>query len=391
VETVFRMSRFRLPAAAVAALAALLYAIVILRSGARLSPDSVSYSRWADALISLHFNIHSFLTTQQFVVPLSLYILWILIIASSKVLLGTLWPDGIVGLNWLSATIMIYAVAVISARATKSSLIGVGSAVALLFASDILVMLPFVLSDIIFMAISTGVLLAGLLIVSETEHVRATVVTGTVLVLAASVFRPTSAPLGVYWIVCLLLAARRPARAVEAWRIVGVLGGLGLMMVAFWAVLMAEPSRWPATAGAAWIQQLSGEAHHGVVVFGRPETYLKPPSTAAAFTVLTLTKFTYYFAPWLTQYSGLHKGLNAVFFLPVYLLSLVAIFRSNRWRLTTMLVLYIGAFALFHATQQIDFDHRYRLPILPALTVLAALGLNFLYRIPPPCRRRPAV
>jgi hypothetical protein len=77
--------------------------------------------------------------------------------------------------------------------------------------------------------------------------------------------------------------------------------------------------------------------------------------------------------------------LNLLFFVPAYALSAAALVNLRRltpWqqRAATLLVFFAMALTVFHAMMQIDYDHRYRLPMLPALIMLAAIGLESVRR-----------
>jgi hypothetical protein len=89
---------------------------------------------------------------------------------------------------------------------------------------------------------------------------------------------------------------------------------------------------------------------------------------------LTLWKWLYYFAPWAGDYSAVHKAVNLLFFAPLYLFAAVALATWRDRRSKALLVFFVLAFSGFHAVQQIDFDFRYRLPVLPALIMMAAAG-----------------
>lgn len=357
---------------------ALLYGAYVVQIGPRLSSDSRTYSAWADRLVAVHFNYHTYLTVEDFVVPPVFYILWITVVAFAKVLLAGAWTSGILFLNWVSASALVYALARTTARLTGSALVGLAAMLILATSLDVLLFLPYVLSDIVFMAIAGAIALAGLSLATESDPGarRRFVSVGTSLLLAACLFRPTAAPLVVYWCACLLLAYARGIDARRAWIGIGALAVIAAIAIVAHATLMQDPSRWRGVGGSQWIRQLSDESRKGIVVFDRPETYVSPPETIVDFASLTLTKWRYYFAPWMAGYSRFHKLAGAAFFGGAYLLSLVAVLLSPRWRLTSLLVLYVGAFSLFHSLQQIDFDHRYRLPILLALSMLAALGIE---------------
>src|SRR6185295_3108362 len=102
-----------------------------------------------DALIAAHFNIREFLAQDNSVLPPALYLVWIVIVAFWKVLLGDGWPNGIVFLNWVSATLVVYGIMRTTAGLTTSVILGVVSGVIFATAYDVLIFLPYVLSDII--------------------------------------------------------------------------------------------------------------------------------------------------------------------------------------------------------------------------------------------------
>ena len=65
------------------------YALWTLRSGVRLAVDTPTYSRWADLLIAADFNVIAYLREQSFVASPVFYLLWIVVLALLKTLLGT--------------------------------------------------------------------------------------------------------------------------------------------------------------------------------------------------------------------------------------------------------------------------------------------------------------
>jgi len=378
VATLLRVERQRAWLASAAACVALVYGAYLLHTGARLSSDSRTYSTWADKLLSVQFNYYAYLTASDFVVPPTFYILWVTIVGLSKVMLSSAWPCGVLFLNWISASALVYALARTAARLTGSILVGLGATLMLASSLDVLLFLPFVLSDIIFMGIAGAIALTGLTAATECDlrRRRRLTISGTLLLLAACFFRPTAAPLVVFWGSCLIVAYRRDMTVRRAWTGISILAVVAAIAIVGHAALMQDPSRWAGVGESGWIRQLSDESKKGIVVFDRPETYVSPPQTLGDFVTLTLTKWEYYFAPWMAGYSRFHKAAGAVFFGAAYVLSLIAVLFSPRWRLTSLLVVYVGAFSLFHSAQQIDFDHRYRLPVLVALSLLAALGLE---------------
>ena len=61
----------------------------------------------------------------------------------------------------------------------------------------------------------------------------------------------------------------------------------------------------------------------------------------------------------------MHNGVNLVWFVPLYVFGAVALAAWRDRRLKALIVVYVLPFSAFHAVQQIDFDFRDRMPVLP--------------------------
>jgi multisubunit Na+/H+ antiporter MnhF subunit len=346
---------------------ALVHGAVMLRAGVHLSSDSRLYSTWGDLLLANHFNVHAFLTRTTFVVPPVLYIGWVTIVAAAKLLFGPSWAAGIVALNWVSFVVVVYLTLSTIQSLTRSPGAVLLGGLLCLVTVDIMNIEPFVLSDLVFVALSTCIIAAA---VRGTPEARAA---GTCFVAAACVLRPTAAPLVVFWVLALLVRDRDVTAAQLRAGAVLIAFLLAIAVLAD-ARIMMRPATWPFAAGSGWVQQLSREYHRGIVVFDRPATFAAPPVTYGAFVALTLRKWLFYFAPVAGDYSAAHKAASLLFFVPLYLFAAIALLTWRDRRVKALIVLYVLAFSAFHAVQQIDFDYRYRLPVLPALMVLAGVG-----------------
>src|SRR5690349_4066022 len=87
---------------------ALAFGVFIYQQGIIASSDTATYSGWADALISCHFNYLTWARETDFVVPLTLYAGWTTVVALFKLLLGSAWMKGIVVLNYGLALAVIW-------------------------------------------------------------------------------------------------------------------------------------------------------------------------------------------------------------------------------------------------------------------------------------------
>ncbi len=387
------ISKWLIPAI-IATLAAA-YGIFTFRIGVIEASDTVTYSQWADLLISSKFNYLRMSRDISFVVAPILYSGWVTVVALFKITLGPRWLMGIVVLNYVVTLSAIWGTLNLIKRMTQDALSVLVAGALLLIAYDLFSWIPFVLSDASFMAITFAVYYLFCALSISTEKASAVVWRLSlciVLVFLALFYRPTGFPLIIvgglaYLSKRVLKNGGAIERARLARRGAAALCLIGIAAMFLHAYVMKEPSRWPLSFASSWIQRLSEEYHQGCVVLQRPETYYLNPTSMLDYVFITLTKLVYFFSPFVGRYSFAHKVANLVFFVPVYLLALsgtLKLFRSSaqttvtQWWAGWIALLWVASFALFHAVQQIDYDWRYRLPCLLPLIVLAVSGFRSL-------------
>jgi hypothetical protein len=365
---------------------AAIYGVWALRHGIQTGSDTQSYSDWADLMIAHRFNVVSYLREQSFVVPPVFYLFWIVIVAALKSVLGQWWMHGVVVLNWVCFSAGTYLTLSWIRRATASAGSVLLAAALFVIAADLLIFVPFVLSDLTFWGLSTAIVVLGLrFAASEDVNRGATLLIGTMLIAIALMFRPVALPLAMFWVLAIIAGVQRERVVRFGPVLIAALCGLVLFAVVVHAYVLMNPSSWPGRLPAMF-ELLSREYREGVLVYSPDENFkVAPASSWFGFFRLTAEKWMYFLTPWLPHYSAAHTVINVAFFTPVYLLSAVAIFRSRRlspgqqisvWMLVALAVLASS----FHAMVQIDYDHRYRLPLLPVLIMLATLGLEAVRR-----------
>lgn len=362
------------------------------RAGAQASVDTELYSRWADLLIAHDFNLVSYHRTQDFYIPPVLYMGWIVVVAILKILAGASWMKAVVFLNWLAFGAGSYVVLNAVRRTTASAASLLLAAILFFAAGDLLIFMPFVLSDLIFWGMASVTLVAGCTLATA-EPGRAGVwriaVAGSALVLFALVFRPGGLSLVAFWAAALASwFARAPFDRFSA----GIVAGaamLAAVALAWHAAIMIDPAAWPFGSLPDYFAALSREYHMGMLV-DAPESNLmvEPADNWLAAMRLTTQKIVFFLTPWLPTYSAMHTIVNLAFFLPAYGLAIIAARHRARLspsqrRAVLILMLFVLSSAAWHALIRLDYDHRYRLPLLPALIMLAGLGLEALRRPPP--------
>jgi hypothetical protein len=368
------------------ALVAVAYAAWTVRSGIRIAVDTTTYSRWADLLIAEHFNIAAYLREQRFVASPLFYLLWIVVVAALKTLLGASWTTGVVVLNWVALTIGAYLTLDAIRRVTQSAASVWFGALLFLVSADLLIFVPFVLSDLLFWGLSTAVLAHGVTVVmiEDDDHhsmVR-TVATGCGLVVLALLFRPVALPLAAFWILALAAWFGRPLVDRFGPALLTAAAVAGFFAIAVHGYVLMHPAAWPFGPLPGMLTMVSDEYRQGMFVHNaNPPMLVAPATDVFGFIRVTLQKLIFFITPWLPHYSTAHTVLNLLFFLPAYGLSIAAI--TNLRRLAPpqqRAALVLAAFALFvavfHSMLLIDSDHRYRVPVVPALVMLSAIGLE---------------
>src|SRR5947209_386244 len=383
---------------AIIGIIALVFGFYTYHQGMVTSPDTATYSSWADLLISDHFNYMRFAQDASFVVPPVLYSGWTTVVALQKILFGSAWMKAVVLLNYCLALIVMWWLLKLISRITRSAVCLITSGALALLSYEMLNLIRFVLSDISFMAITFVIfyLLCGLAEKDgETKNSRAILPGQVILILLfcalALFYRPTAFPL-LLLVPLAYLTRRKVLQGIEART--HLIKCASLLLFVFIAIaiiahayLMMNPSAWPVTFASRWIKTLSGEYQQGYVVWQRPETYYMNPASLLDFAAITLKKLAYFFSFYLSSFSLVHNLANFIFFFPVYVLSLLAIYKMFRrpggltceeWWTGWLATLWIIFYALFHAFQQIDYDWRYRLTSMPQLILLSSIGLKSL-------------
>ena len=365
---------------------ALVYAVISLRRGAVLSADSARYSQWADLLIAAHFNYVSWSSAANGgVVPPLAYAGWVTIVALSKLILGPAWATGILILNLVLAIAVVAMVLRLVERVTSSRLIVAGAGVAFLVAFELWLWIPYALSDVSFMFLACTVLY---LLCTDGKKGWLRRLLPVALALLALVYRPAGLPLLMLVVVATLFRPRLQSLGVDARAAIARWSALSLCLlialaVVLEAALMTNPGSWPFPIMSSWIQELSKEYGQGVVIYGRPDTYHTSSSGLLAFVWLNIDRLRWFFAFSAQGFSRGHVLANAAFFIPVYLgwlAALVSLMRQrggltwSAWWTVAVGTLFVVLFWVFHSLQYIDYDWRYRLPCVPVLIMLGAIG-----------------
>jgi len=305
--------------------------------------------------------------------------------------LGSGWMNGVLILNWLSIGAGSHRILSVVRDATASASSQILAALLLCCSAELLIFAPFVLSDVAFWALASAGIAAGCTVaIAESDSGRRfparTAAIGLTVVLIAFTFRPVAAPLLVFWAAAVACWFGRRLVDRFATALMTTIAVLALAAIAWHAYVLIHPEAWPIGKLPDILALLASEYRHGVLVYAPESNFMVEPATTwLAAMRLTAQKLIFFLTPWLPYYSPVHTVLNLAFFIPAYGLPIAALVNRSRLaqpqqRVVVVLFIYAVCLTVFHATMMIDYDHRYRLPLLPALITLAAIGLEALRR-----------
>jgi hypothetical protein len=354
----------------------------VLAAGISHGGDSAGYSQAADRLIAYGYGPAIAATDTTY--PVSLYLLFATLVAGLKLVLGRFWELGLVGIN-IGAAALVAALLVRLVWRSTGSCVATWAALGLYLACfDILRWTPFLLSDSSFLLLAFAVfaLAADRILTRKGSWLPV-----FALAAAACFYRPTGVVLFPCAAWALFLARSRPgATRKAAAAMLAVTAAAGAFLFA-WVV--QQPSRWPLPTLARTVEDTAHAYAAGEVVSARPETWHAPPVSLADNVRIAGDRFVHFFAVRAEDFSLAHAAVNAIFYLPAYAMALwfaaqLARGRDELEQSQRDVFLAAGAFVLataaFHGLLQVDYDWRYRLPVLPHIILLAAGGVALLVR-----------
>lgn len=364
------------------------HGLFTLVAGVTMAPDSQAYAYWSARLIESGFDYPTMIEEASGGFPAILYALFGTLLALLRLVFGGGWAAALVGLNLVAHVGLGVMVVRLAARLTGSGLAAWGALFLYLICFDLLMWVPFVLSDATFVLIAFLIFtLAAARILGDARGWLAVMAPA-----AAGIFyRPTGMVLipDLAWAFYL---SKTGGKAIRRGPMLAALAAALLAAAAAFAWLVQDPARWPLDALTAAFRNVAADYALGEVVSARHETWHVPPAALADFMLISADRFLHFFAIGAAGFSASHWLAELAFFLPCYVLAgwlAVALWRGRTAFAAPERKVFLAAFgallsyAVFHGLVQVDFDWRYRTPILPHLILLAAGGLADLVRRSP--------
>ena len=339
--------------------------------------DAHTYSEWADDLINLNFNFQSYYEYNNFFTPSIFYTVPVTVVALFKFFFGSGWQYAFFILNLMlvlfSMIILVKSLLIIEVRPVLISL----TILALVASPDLLLWPQYILSETIF---AFEVLLCMYFIIKGITLNKINYVALIFIISLLLLSRPSSVP--IVFAVLSYLAISRFSVHFNSRYLFLLFISLFIISPVILSILyifvdgtMTDPNM------RKWILDF---ADLGMIIHDRPETWITPPESFYDYSYLYFIRMLNFFTPYVASFSTLHIALNSLE--AVIILSSLIIWgflavNIQTFNNTILLILMITiSLAVFHSFTVIDYDFRYRFPIIMPLMMIFPIVIEALFR-----------
>jgi hypothetical protein len=349
-----------------------------LSIGYRMSPDSYTYSGWADDLIKLNFNLYNYYAQNTFWTPSFFYTIPVAVVALLKVFFGNGWQYGFLALN---LSLVLFSLVIFSKSlliiGVRPIIISITMAI-LVVSVDLLIWPRYILSDTIFsflVILITYIMIRGI-IMDKTYYIS------LISIMCIVLFsRPSSLPI-LFAIFAFILISRfhiynKPKL---------------LLLLLFVALLVITPlifsylNHYMSTnlRDIVQVKWLLDQVNLGMIIHDRPETWISPPSSFIDVAYLYFIRMISFFTPYAEPFSTIHIVLNSLQTFVILLSITIWSFLGGNVKAFDKTVLFIlllsFSVAAYQAFTIIDYDWRYRFPLILPLIMIFPISMEILFK-----------
>ncbi len=355
-----------------------LIAFYNLSSGFVMSSDSVRFSRWADELIKFNFNFNEFFSIDRadhrphlffFLVPVTL-------ISLCKLLFVNEWQFAFLLLNLL----FVFFSLIVFAKCLK--LIGIRPIlISLTFpiivtSIDMLTWPRFILSDMVYAFL---VFLCVFFVIKIILKKRINYFSFFLIIFLLIGCRPSSIPVIfsiIFFILVLNLQILSKKRNILFF-LFTIFTSIPFILGLVYSFIEFNFN------GIPKIDFLTNMVKVGMIIHDRPNTWVEVPSNFIDVVYIYFLRLVNFFNPYTSGFSMIHIVLNFIMTV-VVLLSILTWFFIQSFIKNDKIFLFILMLSLsvaaFHSFILIDYDWRYRFPIILPLIILFPISLEMLLK-----------
>ena len=350
-----------------------------LNSGYSMSSDSKRFSRWADDLIRLDFNLYEFFSIDKnFNMPsLFFFSVPVVLIALCKVIFVNEWQFAFLILNlsfvFFSLIIFVKSLLLIKVRPVLISL-----TLPLIVASvDILIWPKFILSDMIYAFL---VLLSVYFIIKGIIKDKINYLELSIIIFLLFASRPSSIS-AVFAILSFIIISKFPIFMKQKNILLSILItfistpfllGLAYLFIEFYFDNIAK------------VDFYTDMVKNGMIIHDRPETWVNQPKNFIDTVYIYFLRLINFFNPYASTFSIVHIALNAIQIVLILFSVFIWFFFGVHIKIYDKIFLFIlllsFSVAAFHSFILIDYDWRYRFPIILPLILLFPISLEIIVK-----------
>jgi 4-amino-4-deoxy-L-arabinose transferase-like glycosyltransferase len=355
-------------------LVAALFAITT-RGHLRRSFDSVTYLSLADA--AQQGKVSTFTTSTQANFTIVLFPALIAFIRKAAPLH---WEAILLAINTICAAVTAVFLMKLVRAVTDSTAAAVAALLFYVCAHDIFVWIGWLLTDHIYTMLSVIVfaLLVRGIANSKTDNLSRSLKMYAALALAV-ITRPVGFVLLPLTVVMQWVFVKRDTKVNR--RAVWILFVSGFIAaIVVHAYFFQDMRRWPSDFMRPKLQEYADREQSGEVVWGHTETFHAPPVSFGDHVSIEADRFVRFFQVTSERNSRGHNLYSILYYLLLYALALFGIATAlrgddrRRSAVVHVTLLWILTAAALSAVSILDYDWRYRLPLMPQMILLAAIG-----------------
>ena len=350
-----------------------------LSSGFSMSSDSERLSRWADDLIKLNFNFYQFFSIDKISVRphLLFFSVPVLLIALCKVIFVNEWQFAFLMFNlslvFFSLIIFVKCLLLIKVRPVLISF----ALPVILISVDILIWPKFILTDMIYAfltLISTYFIIKGIT-KNKAYYFYLFLITSLLFTT-----RPSSFPI-IFAIAFFILISK--------YQIVFKPKMILLLLI---AAFISIPFIYSLTYffiefnlnENVRLNFITNMVKDGMIIHDRPETWVKEPKNFIDIMHIFFLRLINFFNPYASTFSITHITLNAIQLVLILFSVFIWSFFGGYIKIYDKVFLFIlllsFSVAAFHSFILIDYDWRYRFPIIMPLILLFPISLEIIIK-----------
>ena len=350
-----------------------------LNIGFIMSPDSFKYSQSGDILIKLNFNLFDYysLKTISDYNPSYIYTVPVILISFSKFFFGNEWQFGFMVINLFSTFFsLIFFSKILLLLKIRPLIISLAIPI-LVLSVDLLTWPRYILTDSIFsFLVMFTIYFMTKCIIRNKFYYFPLIFTIFLLFLT----RPTSLPF--IFAIIFFIAVSKIQFSYSPKLILLTIFLLFILTPFVFAVLYQFMNDYLINNPQVFFY--TEMVKTGVIIHHRPDTAINSPSTFFDIVYLYYTRILFFFNPYAKSFSDIHIILNSIQTFYIFLSIVVWSFLSINFKLfnkIVFLILLISFFvSSFHAFTLIDYDWRYRFPIIMPLLIIFPISCEIFLR-----------